>query len=457
MDKKLDIKGRWWLPKNPEHKVYGTLEYSRGNIGKLELFGGLELDTQSTLIIGESSTGDKYTLNDCYVNSFRSGSHGFRTMIYNVYEIFENVHFETKNDIKFEGISVQFSNTLQWSRLSALEIDQELFEGTFSLDFNLPKPKCVEFENKNELCLELYSRYPQFLREVSSKIEIEQFSIFTFRFDKAKKFEEISHDYVRHLQNLLTLAITHPVSIEFLCGHINHPGYESAEEIRGKPVNIYLHWKDNFNSDRDIIYQNMLFTFPDVEEKWESLIANWFQKREQLEPVITLYFSTLYNSYLYVENNFLSLVNALESYHRRTFDTQEFEEEKKNELIKQVQDAVDEKYHQVISRKLNYMNEPSLRSRLKEVYDSNRKVLDKYIRRKQFCDKTYVTRNYYTHYDENLKSRINKIDPVDLIKKLEIVIEVCLLKELGFELSEIENCLENRGDHKIRISRREKT
>jgi len=457
MKKSLNIKGQWWLPKNPDHKVFGTLEYSQSGSSKLELFGGLELTTEFVLIVGESSNGVKYTLNDCHINNFRSGTSGFSTVVYSVAEIFENVHFGSPDEIAFQAISVQYTNTTEWSRLSALKIEQEFFEAKFSLDFSLPEPKAVEFETGSELFLELYSRYPQFLREVSSKIHIEQFPVFTFRFNRTKSFEEIQLKYVRHLQNLLTLAITRPVSVEFVIGHLEHPGFESKFEEISTRVNIYLDTKNNFKNDREVIFQNMLFTFPSVEKEWKLILSNWFKKRDRLEPIITLYFSTLYNSYLYVENNFLSLVQAVESYHRRTYETKEFEEEEKKTLIKQVLHVIDSKYHEVITRKLNYIHEPSLRSRLKEIYDEHRSVLDKYIRRKQFCHKTYVSRNYYTHYDKDLKEQVDKIDIIDLIYKLEIVIEVCLLKELGFSLKEIEECLQNRGDHKIRIQRKENT
>jgi hypothetical protein len=457
MKKSLNIKGQWWLPNNPENKVFGTLEYSESGSSKLELFGGLELTTEPILIVGESSNGDKYSLNDCHVNNFQTGTSGFSTVVYSVSEIFENAHFDSPEEIAFQAISIQYTNTTEWSRLSALKIEQEFFEAKFSLDFDLPEPKTVEFETGSELSLELYSRYPQFLREVSSKIEIQQFPVFTFRFSRTKNFEELQLEYIRHLQNLLTLAITQPVSVEFIIGHLIHPGFDSKSKEKNRPVNIYLDRKNYFKNDRDVIFQNMLFTFPAVEKEWKSLLSNWFKKRDRLEPIVTLYFSTLYNSYLYLENNFLSLVQAVESYHRRTFETKEFEEEEKNTLIEQVLNAIDSKYHKVITRKLNYIHEPSLRTRLKEIFDEHRSVLDKYIRRKQFCDKAYVSRNYYTHYDEDLKEQVDKIDLIDLINKLEIVIEVCLLKELGFSLKEIEECLQNRGDHKIRMQRKENT
>jgi hypothetical protein len=170
-----------------------------------------------------------------------------------------------------------------------------------------------------------------------------------------------------------------------------------------------------------------------------------------------LYFSTLYNSYLYLENNFLSLVQAIESYHRRSFETKELEKEDKDSLIQQILDAIDPTHHDLISNKLKYIDEPSLRSRLKAIFDEHRSVLDNYIRKKRFCHKTYIARNYYTHYDNQLKVEVDKIDIIDLINKLEIVIEVCLLKELGFDLEEVGKCLQNRRDNNIRIQARSNT
>ena len=72
---------------------------------------------------------------------------------------------------------------------------------------------------------------------------------------------------------------------------------------------------------RDRLYPyDMLFTFKDISDRFEILLKNWFEKADTLGPVYDLYFGTLYNPRMYLQHQFLSLIQAIEVYHRRKFE-----------------------------------------------------------------------------------------------------------------------------------------
>jgi len=74
---------------------------------------------------------------------------------------------------------------------------------------------------------------------------------------------------------------------------------------------------------RKLIPQEMLFTLQHVSQRFEDVLKQWFDSAQFLEPVFNLYFGTLYNRDMYAEQRFLSLVMALESYHRKVTNNRE--------------------------------------------------------------------------------------------------------------------------------------
>lgn len=62
--------------------------------------------------------------------------------------------------------------------------------------------------------------------------------------------------------------------------------------------------------------------------------------------------------------------------------------------------------------------------------------------KKSFINKVVNTRNYLTHYDQGLKNQAaGDEELVHIIQKLKLLMEICLLSELGFSLDEIKSLL----------------
>ena len=187
----------------------------------------------------------------------------------------------------------------------------------------------------------------------------------------------------------------------------------------------------------------MLFTFKDISEKFSFFLKNWFRKAELLEPVYDLYFGTLYNPGMYLNNEFLNLVQAIESYHRRTMKNYELAEDQHQKRIAEILSAVPDKYEEWLGKKLKYSNEPSLRKRLRDILKSCPEALNQVIRnKKSFINNTIVTRNYWTHFDPELKEQSAKNGELfKLVSRLRILLQSCLLKELGFSSKSVETLI----------------
>jgi|SRR5215216_742049 len=67
-----------------------------------------------------------------------------------------------------------------------------------------------------------------------------------------------------------------------------------------------------------------------------------------------------------------------------------------------------------------------------------------------FKNKAVDTRNYMTHYDLSLKDKASKgADLWKLVKELEILVEVCLLSEIGFTNTQIKNLFQRTQRYKF--------
>ena len=97
----------------------------------------------------------------------------------------------------------------------------------------------------------------------------------------------------------------------------------------------------------------------------QACFRNWFAKADWLDPVCALYFGTLYNPSRYLDLNFLSLVHAIEAYHRRGSDETDKPAGEHEARLKEILDAAPAAYRDWLGEKLRYSNELSLRRRLK--------------------------------------------------------------------------------------------
>ncbi len=161
---------------------------------------------------------------------------------------------------------------------------------------------------------------------------------------------------------------------------------------------------------------------------------NWFTKAEWLAPVCAIYFGTLYNPSKYLDFNFLALIQALEAYHRRATDETDLSASEHAARIEAIFEAAPAPHRQWLSEKLQYSNELSLRRRLKQLFAQCSFLLDELVSdSKATINAIYNNRNYLTHYDKNLADRTARGDRLlYLVEVLKLLLQACLLRELGF-------------------------
>lgn len=188
------------------------------------------------------------------------------------------------------------------------------------------------------------------------------------------------------------------------------------------------------------ISDQMVFALKDVEGRIDDLLKNWFKKASEIEPILDLYFGTLYNPKLYPNHKFLNLVQALEAYHRRTMKNYMDKPEDHEIRLKEIYESISNvKYRKWLEKKLTHSNEPFLVIRLSQLIKKFKEILKWHLGDWDSLPKKVTdTRNYLTHFDPSKEASAAKGDDLlTLTKQLRLLLELVLLNEIGFSLDEM--------------------
>ena len=440
MIQEFKIEGLWWLVGKSKNKIQGTLGFNPNEGATLELKGIfkdiLSLDEpffRTEIILGKSFDNAKVTLFKCYTTFFETGTR--TSSSFAAGEVFLGVHFRKRENLKFNALSIQYSFLDLWVGISGLNAplhtSQEL-----TLNYNQPNSiRAATFDNytisitfANALGVLSLTHSKNWQKEAIIRpktfIKIE-----CTHKESYEKFKEI----MRNFENFLSLVVQEPVYPLVVAG-LTTSGNSLITIFRGFP-----------DAPKSFEFpHHMLFTYRDVEDKLESLLKNWFKKAELLEPVYELYFDIFYNSRISRRHQFLNLVQALESYHRRRLRNYELSEDEHTKRIQEILNAVPESYKAWLEGELGYSNEPHLSVRLEEILDNYSLITERFIKsntmKKKFIWKITTTRNYNTHFDETGKDQAIKNESLpSYINKLKLLVETSLLSEMGLSIQEIKD------------------
>lgn len=440
----IKISGKWSIPNtnfndfsadlylDPSKNIINLIAYTLEPIGLYK-----EFDT----IIGKTTYGSNITLYKCYVakeHIIFGEKRKYNTYIISNY-CFYGVSFKSEDKVLFHEVSARFSNLDEWAFFKVFD-----FKPVKNCDFSLQykRPKQIKYKVNNETTITIYSNLDAPIGLIVDKeVKVTQ-----------KVFVSVKHINPQPLKNSLDI-------IQTLMDFVSFCTYQVINyiEIFGYNPNHYLIFKNIRNKvyDRIPIYtigqtgedyqkfdpRNFLLNLHDLENNFNLYMNNWFTKRELLRPVIDQYLNTINYYQMSSELHFLSLVQALESYHRRTRKNDVINESEHKRRIKSIIDFAPKEHKYWLKERLNFSNEPTLKQRTDELtHDDD----DYWIffrgknEREKFLTDIKNTRNYFIHYDKRLKNKALNGEELylacDYLKK---IIEYHLLKEIGFSSESI--------------------
>jgi hypothetical protein len=153
-------------------------------------------------------------------------------------------------------------------------------------------------------------------------------------------------------------------------------------------------------------------------------------------PILSLYFSRLYEQRIQLEHRFLSLIQAVEGYHRRRLSKLEAPEEEHAARIKDILAAVPERHKTWLRGQLRHSNEPRLDKRLSELSKKWDTIMRKVARNRRWVQEAVTIRNNLAHQKEDAEHF--SVDQVlTICERLKLLLDLWLLTEAGFGAAEI--------------------
>ena len=188
--------------------------------------------------------------------------------------------------------------------------------------------------------------------------------------------------------------------------------------------------KGNFKDKRH--RKNFLFTYDLIKNDFNLIFNKWKELNVLIEPVINVLQESFSNRNLIIENKFLNLMQAIETFHRRRRNNEKESKEIFNSRLEQIFDLCLPEHRDWLKERISYKNEPDLDYRLTNLFKEIDTSLIKYLFKNErdiILDSKY-SRNYYTHYGKELEKKVLRGKELYyLTERLKIFLLILLLQE----------------------------
>lgn len=480
---KFDILGIWYLKESGiDDGLKGILHYDEESI-TLELFdsfGELFIDrekySQIDTIYGFSQNGKHLVLNNCFSTKTTSSMPGFSITNYVVSSFFileipfEDGYLGTDLDQVFDKISsdgtllvesLEFStNHLDaWLRSSVLESVYVPREGStrfassgFQCDLGKFEPKKYHIASCNAVLrdgVRVNSNVdPLFtLGTLNNRAYLELSSLDGVEREFSDLFDIVKS--IKQLMELLNASALNFEYLEFICKTMEVDDLHLGKHklfVKGR----YFYKQVSVNNSNPKFRSR--FIIPEIDSKFEDVLNQWFDKKEELDFIIGNYLNDLHLPNYYTETKLLNSLRSLEIYyrnfvnHKNRIDDQEVIDNCSENLIKFITEQIPEEHQKYFLDRIMYVGEDSLNKKLvyllknlpDELFDKlmidEGKKKSKVI--KSFIYSLVQTRNFYTHgdnaelYPKRISGGINLFHANNKVRK---IVEYYIFKEVGLQ------------------------
>lgn len=455
----FEHKGHFWLPGQEQHAVPGVLNFRDDDI-TLDLFGLLRAgssgaqqnfspghETPIILGQGENQALTLYRNTEIGTNWLSAGR---PTSTVSSTFLFVGEHYKSESDLQFDSLSVNFTDLEEWvaevpfkqggfrkegQKLTSTEITYT-FPDTFEIEV-------ARLDATVGLTFSLVSKGPGYRSHTLEHVAFLEVS------PKESRAFRWFMDALVDLQHLLALFVHKPVypKLIVMCRKTGE-GLTARHKESSK---VYYCHSDR-NAEGGSRPVDMLLPLPKVRTHLSGVLAAWFAKLEQLRDVSNLHFGALYRPKMYLESHFLVLMQALESFSRSLHDANYLSQADYQRVAAALNAAIPpdtgSDLKASLKSRIKYGNEYSLRKRLSLIFDSLQPetlaLLCKDAGR--FKGKVVDTRNYYTHYSDELKGKI--LEGEDLYwanQRLRLLLTILLLKEITIDEATIRQAISDNA------------
>jgi len=371
----IDLRGKWWLKGMraddeivPDAATAGTLSFSPKEGGELELIGSFhstferlddESDTEDgpATIHGVSTEGEYISILNCMYTgeSMSSKDVTFTTETYQVGTIIRGALVDPTS--QYWKCSFSFDNIDNWTGVRRVHTP-----GDGPMNFGPALSESLSTDEE-DIILNLHEDNKA---AIEGKLGRVYFTVFP---EEPLTFNEFSSQYIGPLQNLITLGVGEAVFPTFVNLYSERFGHPDSKHS--------VHWQVPYYRDQDDVNQmQMNFTLQDIS--LEEVLVQWLESESSVSRLHDHYFGTRYNDSMYVNTQFMSMMFALEAYHRRKFPDRQKIMNKK--MYKRFRDITLERMPKVAAWERaeglfnSIVNEPSIGDRLIDITEQHEEM-----------------------------------------------------------------------------------
>lgn len=315
-------KGMWWLPNKSEEQVGGELIFGVDQLN-LSLLGALG-DTMfgsgwptHDIVRGHTTTGEQVTLVDCTLSGRHWPHPGFPTQTYSPAYALIGACFDDRTDVQFSSVRVRVSNLEHWFGEWPLFIRPGVHEadGRFrqELGYERVPPVIATLTNA------VFSAGQNFtVNEGLFETRVTYDASASFTPGMPLTVEQWHEWYLQPFRNFLALASGSPTRI-LRTQFAVEPAEGQIGAKKAPPIELLGHSFSLEGKRHEKKSPEMLLTLADTRENIAVVLDQWLTLHRELNYVLNLYFGARDNPGPYMEQRFLSTVQALEGFHRHWF------------------------------------------------------------------------------------------------------------------------------------------
>lgn len=439
MTNPIESSGYFYIPEMATEKLPGTLRISTHGEVTLDItYLSPKVDPRKIIfgvnpkegeyvesIIGDIERGRKYdvvSMRRCrcikWHSSFDLSGGGMSISLTFLAQIcFIGAKYYTDTEVSFSEIAFSVKGINEWigSRVAVMPISKGN-NPMSGISVTCTPPDPIKIHLYNDMQLEFHARWSGPLSSFVHKAEISQYWFARLICNKTRPVEELL-DIVSRIRNFLYFAIDEITYLEFIHGYSSAHKiiYGTDRKTEMKTIKIYYKSSPVAPTEAKSPWYHMTFSYGLIECSMERLINNWLIENERHHSSFNLYFDVRSGVYLHLETRFLSLVQGIEALHRKM----------RKGTVKS-------------------KNEIPLRYRLNSMLKEFSRFYGEKEEREEIAQSIVATRNYLTHYDDDLEEKSAKgQDLLSLHEKLEALFQLQILRLIGMDSNTISEIVEN--------------
>jgi hypothetical protein len=449
IEEKYKKTGYFWLPEKPEKKIPGILSIDDGGKIELEIIGHFKEDIDSfndnndpTRIIGHIEKDGLVTLDECFYIKKNHSFGGISKSKIRANKVLSGAAWDKNEPVTFNTFSFSIDCLDEWVGISGINVINDWDNHTATINYSPPETISFFLDNGMKCEIHFAHTLPSFPAITEAKItqraylKLESKSLL-----RLNDFTTVAFK----ITNLMCFAMDEIVSIQNVSATSSEIIFNKGEENQ-HPVRVSIYYESIPYTEKKPkkSQHEMLFNFRTIKKDIQKVFNNWLKAYEYLYPALGLYFSTKTGAQKYLEGKFLALVQGLETYHRRTSDETLMESTAFESLVAKILTECPEENAEWLKGRLMHGNEINLGKRLNRIIEPFKAHLGTSRSRSKILRSIVDTRNYLTHYSEEMKASSAKGRALWILCiNMEIIFSLHFLKVIGFTEYEIDEVVKN--------------